>query len=560
MKTYTENGYTGGKQTLSERKTLFDNYAQATADAEGEAVTVNFLLPDGTYYTTVKYPADSQPQKTNQDVPAKTSGTPINKDTTALVQRGDLIKPGFYGNQELKASNDDFNEAVQTAAQLFGAASALKLAVAPSNYKRTPNNYILTDREKQAIAAKSKELSLQGVVPQDTLENFFYILAAVQTYNDLVKIAKTINVPDLANANLIHNILGVLALPDIGNVSYLSQGVASVIQTYGSQYSQASSYGDPNQSSIGSTLQAVGTGLALGAVGASIISLAHSSSDYSGPLSSYPGLSTTGINNSINTFAAVAGGIASASQLASVSNPASGIVGAATAIGASAISGLLGQSPLGGALSGLGSLGGIAAGILMSQSGGSAMGGLMSETIFGTRLSTSKRANNPMLTAPSYAGKAFFGEAPVSLPATDQIFSRRIGAFGSTSGGNGIVSFALQNHGSFGGTLSLASVVSQFLTGSPIPPPLTSFFGQSIGNITSNVGNLLNVSSIAGLELRRSDNSIPFLQSFSSAIVGETHSPFGSKSFMDGWKLAASTANDIQKYNPGYLRAIGSRS
>lgn len=560
MKTYTENGYTGGSQTLAERKTLFDNYAQATANAEGEAVTINFLLPDGTYYTTVKYPSDQQPSTPQQSSSSSSNGTPINKDTTALIQRGDLIKPGYYGNQELKSSNDDFNEAVQTAAQLFGAASALKVASAPPNYTRTPTNYVLTDREKQAITAKSQQLSIEGSIPEDTLENFFYILAAVQNYNDLVTISKSIGVPDLADSSLLHNILGILALPDISNVAFLSQGVAAVIQTYGSQYGSISGYGNPSQSSIGSTLDAASTGLALGVVGASLISLAHSSSGYSGPYSGYPGLSSSNIGTAINTFASVAGGTASVAQLGAVSNPASSMVAAAAAVGVSAISSLLGQSPLGGALSGLGSLGGIAAGVLMSQSGGSAMGGLMSETILGTRLSTAKRANNPMLAAPSYAGKAFFGEAPVSLPATDQVFSRRIGAYGSTAGGNGIVSFAMQNHGSFGGTLALGAVVSQFLTGSPVSPSTSTFFGQGIAQIASNVASVLNVSTDSGLEMRRSDNSIPFLIGFSSAIVGETNSPYGSKTFMDGWKLAASTGNDIQRYNPGYLRAIRSTS
>ena len=319
-------------------------------------------------------------------------------------------------------------------------------------------------------------------------------------------------------------------------------------------------YGDQGQSSLGGVLQAASLGLSLGALGPSIISNAHQGSGYSGVLGSYPGLSTSTISQSINTYASVAGGAASVAQLASVSNPTSSIPSLATVVGAAAITSLLGQSPLGGALGSLGSLGGIAAGLLLSQSGGSALGGLLSEIVIGQRIASSKRANNPMLQPPSYAGKAFFGEAPVSLPAIDQVFSRRIGAFGSTSGGNGIVSFGMQNHGSFGGGLSLGSVVSRMITGSSSMPSSDTYYGQHVNEMTSNLGNLLNVATDATVEMRRSDNAIPFMQGFSAVMVGETFSPFGSRCFSDGWKLAASTGNDVMRYNPRYLRSIQSAS
>ena len=39
----------------------------------------------------------------------------------------------------------------------------------------------------------------------------------------------------------------------------------------------------------------------------------------------------------------------------------------------------------------------------------------------------------------------------------------------------------------------------------------------------------------------------------SAAITGEKFSPFGGTTLSDSWKLAASTANDIQKVNPAFL-------
>ena len=114
------------------------------------------------------------------------ANTRINKDTAALIQKGVLRQPGFYGNQELSSSNDSFNNAVNIGAQLSGRAGNLKSQTAPANYKRTPDNYILTTLEKQAIERKSQELSSYGIIPYDTLEDFFYILAANESYDDYI--------------------------------------------------------------------------------------------------------------------------------------------------------------------------------------------------------------------------------------------------------------------------------------------------------------------------------------------------------------------------------------
>jgi hypothetical protein len=61
------------------------------------------------------------------------------------------------------------------------------------------------------------------------------------------------------------------------------------------------------------------------------------------------------------------------------------------------------------------------------------------------------------------------------------------------------------------------------------------------------------VSTGTSIEMRRSDNAIPFMIGLSAAIAQESFSPFESRTMMDGWKMASSTANDIQKTNPQYL-------
>ena len=74
-----------------------------------------------------------------------------------------------------------------------------------------------------------------------------------------------------------------------------------------------------------------------------------------------------------------------------------------------------------------------------------------------------------------------------------------------------------------------------------------------------DLGNVLNIGPTSILEMRRSDNAIPFMLGLSGVMVGESTSPFGSRTFMEGWRLASSTANDIQRYNPRYLAAVQSR-
>jgi len=480
---------------------------------------------------------------------------PVNRDTNALIQRGVIQKPGFYGSQELKPSNDSFNGAVDTSAQLAGFANSLKTASAPpTNYVRTPSNYILTTLEKQTITNKCNELAANGVVPYGTLEQFFYILAANQSYDTLVQISDVVGIPELADENNIQNIVAICAIQDIYKVGYLSQGVASVNNAYGTQYSQVQQYSDPNQGSYGSVLSAANLGTNLGVIGAALIGQAYNNNGWSGPLGQSPSLSFSSITGSISNYQGLANGTLPPSTINSLLNPAASIQQSASLAGGSLIGSLINQTPLGGALGQFGSLGGIVAGLLLGRSGGNALGGYMSQVVLGQRLTTSKLANNPMLTPPSYAGKSFFGEAPVALPAVDQVFCRRVGAFGTTQGGNGVVSFGLQNFSSYGGTQTIASVVSRMLTGNSTPPPTNTFYGQQITSMTNNMTNVMNVQPSTSIEMRRSDHSIPFMLAMSAVSVGETFSPFGSSAFTSGWKLAASTANDVQKYNPQYLQ------
>lgn len=489
----------------------------------------------------------------------------ISSDTVALIQRGVFQQPGYYGNQQLSESNDSFNNAVGIASSLTGYANQLKTqAPPPPTYVRSDKNYILTTLEKQAIQRKAQQLSSYGVVPFDTLENFLYILAATESQDDLNYISGVVGIPEMGQPKYIRNISGICELPNLYKIGYLSQGLASVNQRYASRYSQVENYTDINQSYYGNINSSLNLSSELGVVGSLILSAATNLSGSGTYLANSPSLTSSGITTAINAAGYIFGGSSYSGNMFSsrslppttisaILNPQATLASnIGTGVG-SAINGLLSATPLGGALAQFGPLGGIAASALLSQTGGFSIGSFMSEMVTGTRIKSAQLACNPMLQPPSYAGKAFFGEAPVGLPALDQVFCRSIGAFGSPTGGNGVVSFGMQNFASLGGSMSVSSLISNMLTGSFEPPPINTFYGALIDQNITNVCSVLNVQTLSNIEPRRSDNAIPFMIGMGAAILGETFNPFGSTPFTDSWKLAASTANDIQRYNPQYL-------
>ena len=408
--------------------------------------------------------------------------------------------------------------------------------------------------EKQAIERKSHELASFGMVPYDTLETFFYILAGIESPYDMQYVSSVTGIDELYDPMYVRNINAVCAIPSIYKVGYLANGVASINQRYAGQYGNVDYYGNYAQSSTGNIISNVNYSNNLGVIGMVALSVASNFNGFSGPLARAPSLSSYSISSSVGALSSYSTGASMSPQFYSaVLNPTATTKNYATLAGQKAIGSLLNMTPIGGAMGSFGALGGVVAGMLLGQSGGNAVGGYMSQVLFGQRMRSSQIANNPMLVPPSYAGRAFFGEAPISFPATDQVFCRRVGSYGSMNGGTGVVAFGMQNFGSFGGAMTVASLVSNLILGSSEPPPPTTYMGQQMQLTTGQIASILNVQPFSTIEPRRSDNSIPFLLGMSAAIVGETFSPFGSKPFTEGWRLAASTGNDVQKYHPRYL-------
>jgi hypothetical protein len=244
--------------------------------------------------------------------------------------------------------------------------------------------------------------------------------------------------------------------------------------------------------------------------------------------------------SSVTTIAATAGKCGDVNnQLAKVNTMTAGL---ASSVGS--ISSALG------AITGPGNISGPAA--LLQKVGGFATSGLLAKMVLGQQLPTSVICRNPMMQPPSYAGRAFFGEGMTPRMSVDQMFCRRIATFPTNPAGSGLMSFQMQNFGSYGGGMSITNMLSLATLGVAVAPT-TGALGTQIAAMAASVASIMGGSPSSIVDARRSDNAIPFMIASSSVMVNDTKCPFSTSVFSSGWRHACSVGNDVQKYNPLFL-------
>jgi len=189
---------------------------------------------------------------------------------------------------------------------------------------------------------------------------------------------------------------------------------------------------------------------------------------------------------------------------------------------------------------------------MLQRVGGFATSGVISQLVLGQSVPPSVICRNPMMQPPSYAGRAFFGEGMTPRMSSDQMFCRRIATFPSNPAGSGLMSFQMQNFGSFGGGLSITNMLSLVTLGTPVAPTVGSL-GLQIASLASNISSIMGGSTSSIVDVRRSDNAIPFMIAASAALTGDTKSPFSTSVFSTGWKVASSVGNDLQRHSPHFL-------
>lgn len=192
--------------------------------------------------------------------------------------------------------------------------------------------------------------------------------------------------------------------------------------------------------------------------------------------------------------------------------------------------------------------------IANSRDKGKPLGKFLSALVLGQAIPTIIQANNPMLSAPSYWGRAFFGEALNALPAMDQMFARKVANFRNPEGGAGLSAFNFQNL-PLGNAAPLGDVIGKLLN---IPSQVTSNpLAQNILNQFGNdVGNILGAGINSVVQLNKADNAIPIMIGMASRLSGDTASPFPTSVFSKGWKAASLARGIVERHNTGMLNEV----
>lgn len=183
------------------------------------------------------------------------------------------------------------------------------------------------------------------------------------------------------------------------------------------------------------------------------------------------------------------------------------------------------------------------------------MGSFMSEMITGTRIPTNVIAKNPMMQAPSYIGKAFFGEAPNPLANVDidQLFNKPIAAFSQFQAGTGTSAFSMQNFGTFSREMSLDSFVAKVTTGSAELGSARKI--AQVKAVVDKINDMTGSKSTDIVDVTRADNALPIMMAMSTQFSGFDKSIFCGSVFQNGWATAQSVGSVLSSSNPSFIEA-----
>lgn len=537
--------------------------------------------------------------------------------TSAMVQKGAFKKKPPYSDGELSSAAGMFNAAVSTANSIINIATNLKTLTSNDPVDKK-NNYYLTDAQKTLLKRRALEFSNIGIVPYDVLEDFLFVLCAIDNYDLLSYVAAVTGVVELDNPSFVREPDLILNCRDLSKIGYLANGLAALTRQINAQtFPQTSSKAD-NTSSAYSALQFAASAASIPGAAAAATSIAQfpGVDIFSSVLGQIVSISSV-IQGLVSTFSApgntatkvaqipqvlaqitavtsqltnilnvsqqqnIAGLFPIADQLKTVMKQVSLLEDLSASISNAATSNSFPNIKVGdysettksifevvnkvsttlssltsmvSSLASPGNIGGAAASMLKAP-GGLVPSSQLTKEALGQAVPPGVLANNPVLQAASYIGRAFFGEALVPIAAIDQMFSRPIGNYPRPSSGAGTASFKMQNFASMGGSMNIQQALMQVVYGiTSVTPgsPLATLISQQ----ASDVANTLGATLTTAVELRRSDNAIPMMIGMSTVLANDTSCPFSTSSFSNGWKIASSVGNDLQKYNPKFLQHI----
>ena len=191
-------------------------------------------------------------------IPTFTQTPPETYDVEAdasQVQKNVYPRPTFFGDQSASPGFAMFKAGVQTALSYAGQSSRKSELVSERNEN---TGYRLTTAEFTLLQKRARSISNYAKIPYDTCEDFLVILCFVDKLPDMVKIADAVQIPELADVNILRKPMIILNLPSLEKIAFAAQALDGLVNLFRKYIQTAQN--SPNQSKgddMGSILSAI---------------------------------------------------------------------------------------------------------------------------------------------------------------------------------------------------------------------------------------------------------------------------------------------------------------
>lgn len=151
------------------------------------------------------------------------------EDADAEIQRGNVKGPQFFGNMSNGSAHSMFSAATNLASAFGSIVDVLRENTVD---ERTDGPFRLTHKEYALLQRVAQSIASYGNIPQDTAEDFLLILCFIDNITDLQTIADGVQLPELADANLIRNPIAMLNVSTLYKVAFAASAVDGLIRMF----------------------------------------------------------------------------------------------------------------------------------------------------------------------------------------------------------------------------------------------------------------------------------------------------------------------------------------
>lgn len=185
----------------------------------------------------------------------------LSKEIYALMQKGYIKSPSFFGNIENTDTFTSFLSSLNAVSNYSGYSSP--------TISETVNTdvFTITSNQNNEIQKKAASIASYGGVSYDDILDFLYMLVAVDDINDMSKISNVLEIEELNNSYILRNVGEILAVPGLEKCAFMATALASLLKAFSKystvvSYSNSSSSGNINisSSSISSLVQNIASG------------------------------------------------------------------------------------------------------------------------------------------------------------------------------------------------------------------------------------------------------------------------------------------------------------